>query len=296
MEITYVKEFIVLAEEGQFVSASNRLFISQSALSRHIQALEKELGCNLFERTTRDVTLAKEGKLFLPFARNIVDNNDAFASELHLLREKKENISAVGIVHDPEKWNVTKYIDEFLTSYPEVRLNITECSLAELKDKLAKDELHVVTMAYAPWQTLPENFVLAGISRLVAIVAKDHPLANKSCLKLEDLKDEPLCVPFEKSYTYNYFLHALKNNTPNIIYKGNSHGINELIKSNRCILIQDQNLVSDKLTNEFTTLKLEPDVVYYYGLEYNNNLNKNERLFVNYIRQRCRDIKLENLT
>lgn len=296
MEITYIKEFIILAEDGQFVSASNRLFISQSTLSRHIQALEKELGCKLFVRTTRDVSLSKEGRLFLPFARNIADNNDAFANELNSFREKNENISAVGIVHDPEKWNVTKYIDEFLTVYPEVRLNITECSLAELKDKLAKGELRVVTMAYAPWQTLPENFVLAGISRLVAIVAKDHPLASKSSLKLDDIKDEPLCVPFEKSYTYNYFIHALKNNTPNIIYRGNSHGINELIKSKRGILIQDNNLVSDKLTNEFTTLKLEPDIVYYYGLEYSNNLNKNERLFVNYIRQRCRDIKLKNLT
>lgn len=297
MEISYIKEFIVLAQTGQYVLASKQLFISQSTLSRHIQALEKELGIKLFVRTTREVALSQEGRLFLPFARNIADNANAFVGELSKLQEKKEQTSSIGIVHDPEKWNVTQYIDEFLTAYPDISFNFVESSLAELKEKLLNGELHVVTMAFTPWQTIPKNFVLGGVSRLVAVMSKSHPLAYKDSLSLQDLKEEPLCVPFEKSYTYNYFMHAMKQQgvSPNIIYKGNSHGINDLIKSKRSILIQDQKLIQDKLTEDFKVVKLEPDIYYYYGIEYLDSANKNEKLFVNYIRQRCRNISYDNL-
>lgn len=286
MEISYIKEFIALAEEKQYVSASKRLFISQSTLSRHIQSLEKELGCKLFERTTRDVSLSAEGKTFLPFARNIVDENNAFLREL-----RKPQISddpTIGIVHDPEKWNITQYIDEFLTTYPEIKLNIQECSLAELEALLSCGELHVVTMAFAYWQTLPKNFIVCGTSHLVAVMHKEHPLASKATLSVSDIENEPLFMPLEKYYTYQYFRHAIEARGihPNIVYKGNSHGVNDLLKNNRGILIQDERIVSDRLSNDFVAIDFDPDIYYYYGLEYSGDLSETEKKFLKYIKQR----------
>ena len=287
MEISYIKEFVTLAQERQYVSASKKLFISQSTLSRHVQALEKEIGYKLFDRTTRDVELSAEGKTFLPFARNIVDNDEAFFKELNE-RNISDDQPTIGIVHDPDKWNITQYIDEFLNAYPDIKLNIQECSLSELHDKLANDELHVVTMAFSYWQTLPKNFIVCGTSHLVAVMHKDHPLSKKKTLSVDDIKNEPLFMPMEKYYTYQYFHHAIEARGihPNIVYKGNSHGINDLLKNNRGVLIQDERVVSEKLSDDFVAISFDPDIFYYYGLEYSQNLSSVEKTFLKYIRQR----------
>ena len=71
MEIDYICEFAVLAETCSFSEAAEQLFISQSELSRHLRALETDLGAPLFDRTTRSVTLNSTGQLFLPYARQI---------------------------------------------------------------------------------------------------------------------------------------------------------------------------------------------------------------------------------
>ena len=64
MEIGTIQEFVVLAECLNFSEAASRLFISQSSLSKHIKALEQELGVALFERTTRSIRLSGAGERY----------------------------------------------------------------------------------------------------------------------------------------------------------------------------------------------------------------------------------------
>ena len=67
MNTEYLKEFVVLAETKNFGEASDRLYMNQSTLSKHIKSLENELGINLFLRTTRRVELTNYGQTFLPY-------------------------------------------------------------------------------------------------------------------------------------------------------------------------------------------------------------------------------------
>ena len=53
MELSYIREFVVLAETGNYLEAADALFIAQSSLSRHIKSIELDLGSPLFDRTTR---------------------------------------------------------------------------------------------------------------------------------------------------------------------------------------------------------------------------------------------------
>ena len=55
MELSYIREFVVLAETGNYLEAADALFIAQSSLSRHIKSIELDLGSPLFDRTTRKV-------------------------------------------------------------------------------------------------------------------------------------------------------------------------------------------------------------------------------------------------
>ncbi|MCN9239213.1 LysR family transcriptional regulator [Streptomyces sp. RY43-2] len=71
-----LRAFLAVAEELHFTRAAARLYVAQQALSRDIRRLERELGVELFVRTTRQVTLAPDGERLLPYARQVLDAQD----------------------------------------------------------------------------------------------------------------------------------------------------------------------------------------------------------------------------
>ncbi|MBQ9309111.1 MAG: LysR family transcriptional regulator, partial [Clostridia bacterium] len=89
METEYLRQFALLAKECHFQTAADLLYISQSTLSKHIAALEKELGEPLFYRTTRQVSLTPFGEKMLPYAEKIIGIVNACESEL-LSKYKQE--------------------------------------------------------------------------------------------------------------------------------------------------------------------------------------------------------------
>jgi len=70
MEIRHLQSFIALAEEGQFTAAARKLNIVQSGLSVTIKEMEQELGVQLVNRATRNLSLTHGGELFLEYARS----------------------------------------------------------------------------------------------------------------------------------------------------------------------------------------------------------------------------------
>lgn len=72
MELSHLKEFVVLASHSKLTSAARTMFISPSTLSQHITALEKEVGCALFTRTTDGLMLTREGETALEHAQRIL--------------------------------------------------------------------------------------------------------------------------------------------------------------------------------------------------------------------------------
>ncbi|MGX5181335.1 LysR family transcriptional regulator [Streptomyces avermitilis] len=72
-----LRAFVAVAEELHFTRAAVRLYVAQQALSRDIRRLERELGTELFLRTTRQVTLTADGARLLPYARRVLAAQDA---------------------------------------------------------------------------------------------------------------------------------------------------------------------------------------------------------------------------
>ncbi|MET7765349.1 LysR family transcriptional regulator [Streptomyces sp. NPDC005393] len=75
-----LRAFTAVADELHFTRAAARLYVAQQALSRDIRRLERELGAELFVRTTRQVTLTAEGERLLPYARRALEAQDELAA------------------------------------------------------------------------------------------------------------------------------------------------------------------------------------------------------------------------
>ena len=80
MSLSQIRYFVAVAEEGNVGRAAQRLHVAQPPISRHIRALEDEIGAQLFERTPRGMTLLPPGRVFLDHARAILAAVDQAAA------------------------------------------------------------------------------------------------------------------------------------------------------------------------------------------------------------------------
>ncbi len=82
MRLEYIREFVTLCDTGKFQKTADTLFVAQSTLSKHMSALEDELGVTLLDRSGRTVTLSTQGKQFLPFARRMLSLQEEYTKAL----------------------------------------------------------------------------------------------------------------------------------------------------------------------------------------------------------------------
>lgn len=76
LEPRLLRAFVAVSEELHFTRAAARLYVAQQALSRDVRRLERELGAELFVRTTRQVTPTADGERLLPYARRVLEAQD----------------------------------------------------------------------------------------------------------------------------------------------------------------------------------------------------------------------------
>lgn len=207
MEINYLAEFVVLARTGNFLSAAEELFISQSSLSKHIKNIEAELGTALFNRTTRKVSLTDAGEIFLQYAQEICRQQQAYRVALHNLLARRENSVALGVLPTMAQYDITNIIFTFQHSYPDAKLSLV---MADSYDLRAKLEDGSVDFAFLRERGADEAFrrIYMCTDSLVAIVPANHPLADRREIGIEQLRGEELCVLEENTLLYDMCAEA----------------------------------------------------------------------------------------
>ena len=126
MEIEYTCEFVVLAETCNYMEAADRLFVSQSALSRHIKTLEEELKVQLFDRSTRKVSLSPFGSLFLPYARQIASTRYAYEAAIAGALKAEHGNIRLGTIPVMSQYGITDLIMRFRQENPGFSMDIIE--------------------------------------------------------------------------------------------------------------------------------------------------------------------------
>ncbi|MBV9509085.1 MAG: LysR family transcriptional regulator [Caulobacteraceae bacterium] len=186
--------FVSVAETLSFTRTAEQLAVAQPWVSEQIRRLEQQLGFRLLDRTSRRVEITPDGRAFLPYARAMVQANDAaqrFVRERTAQLHHSLRIGISPLVSDmPER---TELVDRFVQAYPTVQLNIQVSSVAELIYALKQGELDVV-IAYAtsvdPAESLETVPFCARIAHLLA--PAEHPLATLKAAPLSALRGQVL--------------------------------------------------------------------------------------------------------
>lgn len=301
MDISYLKEFIVLAEAGNFWEASERLYINQSTLSKHIKSLENELGASLFDRSTRRVKLTRYGSTLLPFAQSIVRSEIACRTKFEQIRNQEKGILSIGSIPDLVQYGISEVLRKFHSANPSVEYRITEADPKELTGFLKEGKCDLIFQRETK-REFERNFMSdQEIERipwcqdhLVAVIAKSHPLAREASLSLKALKDEKLLMIKEGSLMYDIcteVCHAA-GFTPQIFSTSHSVAclLDEVSAGDGIALLMDRHIVQPSFAQgearlPWVSVPLMPLTTTQISICYrkDGDLSSGERKFIHYL-------------
>lgn len=209
MELRVLRYFLTAVNEGNITRAADILHITQPTLSRQLIELEKELGTILLVRGKRSLTLTDDGMLFRQQAEEIVELAD---KAKRTFMGKKDTISGVIAIGASEALGgrvLAKYMGKFLEKYPSVRFDLYNEMADTIKDKMEKGLLDL-GLLLEPVDTNKYEFLrLSQKETWGVLLRKDHPLAEKEKIYVQDLWQYPLILP-KRENARNEVLHWLQ--------------------------------------------------------------------------------------
>ena len=203
MEIDYLCEFAVIARLGSFSLAAEELFLSQSSLSKHIIALEKELNVQLFNRTSRNVALSEAGAQILPYANQVFEMRERIkriAAEQIYLEKRVLNIASIPVMAE---YDVTGTIARFHKEYPEIKLSISDHEHYEILSLLKSGECELAFTRKSHEEFPFLEYTTFYKDYLVAVVPRAHRLSAEKALHLQQLENEEFLFLGKGSMLYN---------------------------------------------------------------------------------------------
>lgn len=201
MTLQQLKYLVTVAECKNITAAAEKLYISQPSLSAAIHSLEKEMNVTAFVRSNKGMTVTKEGEELLSFARNLLEQADIMKERFCTDSNRKPKF-CVSCQH--YSFAVNAFVD-VVNEYDAAEYNFTlrETQTGEIIDDVANgnSELGILYLSENNEDVLCKLFkkndlVFEEIFEASPhiFISKNHPLADKDCISLEELKPYPYLV------------------------------------------------------------------------------------------------------
>ena len=211
MDINYelYKVFYYVAKTLSFSEASKKLFISQSAVSQSIKALEKKLDQTLFIRSTKRVKLTPEGEILFKHiepAVNLIIRGENQIMDANDLNGGQLRIGATDTIC---RYHLVPYLKEFHEHFPNVHIKVTNATSSRCVDLLENEVVDLVVTNYPnPRMNSIQNVRKIHEFHDVFIANQNYVHLKNKRLELEELLGYPILMLDKVSMT-SEFLHSL---------------------------------------------------------------------------------------
>lgn len=217
-----LQAFIATAEKGGFRVAAETLHISQPALSRRIDKLEKMLGSRLLDRTTRRVEMTHIGRQFLEEARAALDILDSAVFRLGDETALRRGLVTVAAIPSAAVHLLPDAISVFAARHPGVRVRVLdESANAVLASVLSGESDFGLNFMGAQEPNIEFRPVRTEPYRLV--LRRDHPWADRKCVAWTDLAGQRMAGVSRQSGNRALIENAIAHleQRPTIYYEAN---------------------------------------------------------------------------
>ncbi|WP_440617059.1 LysR family transcriptional regulator [Cysteiniphilum sp. 6C5] len=245
-----IRAFLAVAETQSFTAAADKLFLTQPTITKRISQLESQLNNQLFHRTGSLVQLTTAGKALIPDAHHLIQVWSSLEHKMQLFQDDVIGDLTISCNYHMGLHFLPKILKIFTSKYPKVNIKLDSTYSLPIIEKVSalKAEIGLITMK----ENMPENIDchLLQQSRVIAVIAKNHPFWQQNGDIVERLNEIPVLSPAPEN-RHHTVLHILldkhKIHSPELSNINMLEIIKRLVESGFGWSIITEDMMSDKL-------------------------------------------------
>ncbi len=199
MDLGQLKAFVQVANQRSFSRAAEALFLTQPSVTARIQALERDLGERLFERSGRGIRLTEVGECFLPHAERVLQTLNTGRDAIDSLRNLHSGSLILASATTVSTYVLPGLLKTFRARYPRIEVSVHSGRSEQVLQMTLQDEAQVglVRAVYHP------DIETKGLieDELVLVANANHELVGQGSVTVEQLGDHPF-IFFDRNSSY----------------------------------------------------------------------------------------------
>lgn len=245
-----LRVFISVAQHLSFTKASKELYISQPAVSKHIQELENGYGIQLFERVSSSIRLTTAGELFLRHARHIVQGYTSLKADMNLLNNNYSGELRIGASTTIAQYVLSEILAKFILRFSEVKVVLHTGNTQQIDQLLLE---HKIDVGLVEGESRKRDFRYSLLGRDELVLVTSEHTKSAECVTIQELKQLPLVLRENGSGTLEVIERAMENHKIKlselnlIIQLGSSESIKQFLMNSSAYAIISIAAVSREL-------------------------------------------------
>ncbi|WP_338751134.1 LysR family transcriptional regulator [Bacillus sp. FJAT-52991] len=152
MEIKWVRTFLSAAKHENFRQASDELFLTQPAVSKHVKRLEQHLDVKLFDRVGKHVALTAAGAKFLPIAKKLMTTYNEGIEEMEAWKKGVHRILKIAVAPQIAASILPPILSRFMETHPEIEVVIDVVRSFDIGKKVRSGQADIGLSRMEPWE------------------------------------------------------------------------------------------------------------------------------------------------
>ncbi|EXJ09951.1 LysR family transcriptional regulator [Nitrincola nitratireducens] len=206
MDNASLTAFVTVTDCQSFSEAADRLYLTQSAISKRIALLESQLNCRLFDRIGRHVMLTDAGRHLLPKAREILLAIKDAERLVSNLRGSVNGRLCVAASHHISLHRLPPVLKHYVAKFPEVELDLRFDESELAYESVLRGDIELALITLAPEHDARIISQVIWQDRLFYVASQQHVLAKESRLTLDRLSQYPAILPRSNTFTHQLVL------------------------------------------------------------------------------------------
>lgn len=274
MTMIQLAYYVEVVKQHHFTKAAEKLFVSQSTLSKAIRALEKEFQVEFINRRTKDLQITEDGLVFYEYATKLLEYYHTQTQELYRHLHCANSTLTLGLPPTAGLIYFSSLLYQFREAYPETDLKITEITSKAVRDLVDEGSLDL-GVVIEPFSDSKFFSQTVYSSEAVLLVSKQHPLAARRCVEFRELEPERFLMVTPDYMYHDLVLERCKTAgfTPNIVFESSQWDLLlEMVANDQGISILPKPLVDKVYSDRVHQLQLKnPEFPWALSVIYRTN-------------------------
>ncbi len=283
-----LKVFFTVANRLSFTKAAKELFITQPAISKHIQELEEQYKIKFFERNGSKIALTNAGELLLKHTKNIFEVYREIDFDMSALINQQRGLLRLGASTTISQYIIPPLLARFHQKLQEIKVHLLNGNTEQIEKALLNKEIEIgIVEGQSKNQSIKYTAFLKD--ELVLVCNSTNPLINKEQVNLEDLKSMRFVMREQGSGTLEVIEYALKPFDINLsqltieMQLGSTESIKSYLMNSDCVAFISVHAIKKELKNsELVILDIDNLVIerFFYSITLQGKTDALSELFI----------------